>query len=151
MEYKFLKRYIERKSEKVKEILEKDINPKRLNEIENCFNYYLIHEKIFLDYYNKTVIELNKDEINFVEFGNQWRLLRSNKDFYVKFNKVFGKEYDKGINEIRKKGDIVSFYDKYCVPNEGKIQHSFCSKLFHNKSLNIYGGCKLVNFQYLHN
>jgi|GEM_PF-2556742 len=123
-------RYIEKKAEEVKKILE-EITPEGEKKIKDCFSYFLNNKKEmkFIDYYKKTVLE--KDKINFVNFRNQWGLQRANKDFYVNFNKVFGKEYDKGISEIREKKDIVGFYVTYCMPEGENVQGSFCSKLFH--------------------
>jgi len=122
-------RYIEKKAEKVKEKIEEDINSKNLSEIKDCFNYILNDKELkFIEYYNSTVLKGKK--IDFEEFSKQWGLIFA-KDFYANFNKVFKKDYDKRINEIRKKRDIIDFYIRFCIPKEGYIQHSFCSKLFH--------------------
>ncbi len=118
-------RYIEKKAKKVKEKIEEDISSKNLNEIENCFNYFLNEKELnFIKYYNSTVLKRKK--INFREFSNQWGL-RLSKNFYTDFDN----ECDKRMSEIREKKDIVGFYIRYCIPDKGKIQHSFCSKLFH--------------------
>ncbi len=118
-------RYIEEKAKKVKEIIEEDINSKNLNEIEDCFNCFLNDKELkFIKYYSSTVS--GREKIKFKDFTKQWGL-RISKKFYTNFDK----EHDNRINEIREKKDIVDFYIRYCIPKEGRIQHSFCSKLFH--------------------
>lgn len=118
-------RYIEKKTEKVKEKIEEDINSKNLSEIEDCFNYFLNDKELnFIKFYNSTV--LGREKIKFREFSKQW-VLRLGKNFYTDFDN----EYDERINEIKKKRDIVGFYITYCMPEGENVQHSFCSKLFH--------------------
>jgi hypothetical protein len=117
-------RYIEKRAEKVKEKIEEDINS-NLNMIEDCFSHFLNgKERKFIEYYNSTVLKGGK--INFREFSKQW-VLRLSKDFYADFEN----DYEKRIDEIRNKRDIIDFYISYCIPKEGRTQHSFCSKLFH--------------------
>jgi hypothetical protein len=77
----------------------------------------------FIGYYNKTV--LDKERLKFGEFKHQWAIQGMTKEIY----KSFDDNYDVLREEISKKKDIKSFFEKYCIKK--RKEGSFCSKLFH--------------------
>jgi len=117
----------ESKADYIKIQIEKDFNA--LNESKLKFFEQIKEDPrsiSFLDYYNKTV--LDREKIDFRKFKYNWGL----QGLTGQELDIFGRDFDKLKEEIKKEKDIEKFFKNHCCPPATiKRQASFCSKLFH--------------------
>jgi len=117
---------IELRSDLIKKKIEDDLDSIDEEYLEKFFDKFKWDKRTlsFIKYYNKTV--LDEIRIKFSTFTYQWALHLTRK-FYT----YFDENYDKVINEIKTKKDLINFYNNFCIDELGIRRGSFCSKLFH--------------------
>jgi hypothetical protein len=132
---------IEKKGESVSKIIQGDFQGEYFHfysyeDIEFFFDQFDKKIKVFIEYYNKII--LDKNEISFGKFNYYWALHLRKKDI-IYFDNNFYK-LKKLKNEIENEKNIDLFYERYCCKegeSDGAIyccernEKIFCCKLFH--------------------